>query len=77
MERVKLSLPEEPKPLRIESLENFEEKKTNYFTDKYSWLPKSERKLLSKVYSTIDKVLSKDLAKNLIDKIDEEITARK
>ena len=77
MERVKLTLPEEIKPLRIESPENLEEKKTNYFTDKYSWLPKSERKLLSKVYSTIDKVLSKDLAKNLIDKIDEEITARK
>lgn len=77
MDRVKKTLPDEIKQTKPESLEKKEESKTNYFTDKYSWLPKSERKLLSKVFSVIDKVISKDLAKNLIDKIDEEITARK
>jgi len=77
MDRVKKSIPDEKKQLKPESLEKKEETRTNYFTDKYSWLPKSERKLLSKVFSIIDKVLSKELAKNLIDKLDEEITAKK
>lgn len=50
-----------------------EEQKTTFVTDKYSWLPKSERKLLSKVFNVIENVLSKDMAKNLIDKIDEDL----
>lgn len=50
-----------------------DEQKTTFVTDKYSWLPKSERKLLSKVFTVIENVLSKDMAKNLIDKIDEDL----
>jgi molecular chaperone HtpG len=50
-----------------------EEQKTTFITDKYSWMPKSERKLLSKIFAVIENVLSKDMAKNLIDKIDEDL----
>lgn len=50
-----------------------DERKTTFITDKYSWLPKSERKLLSQVFTVIENVLSKDMAKNLIDKIDEDL----
>ncbi|GAB6119983.1 ATP-binding protein [Dysgonomonas termitidis] len=47
--------------------------KGNFVTDKYTWLPKSERKMLSRIFTVIDNVLSKELAKNLIDKIDEDL----
>lgn len=47
--------------------------KGSFVTDKYSWLPKSERKTLSKVFTVIENVLPRELAKNLIDKIDEEL----
>ncbi|KAA6324228.1 Chaperone protein HtpG [termite gut metagenome] len=50
-----------------------QKEKGSFVTDRYTWLPKSERKTLSKIFSVIENVLSKDLAKNLIDKIDEEL----
>lgn len=59
------------KPSEIDINPN--EERTNFVTDKYSWLPKSERKLLSKVFTVIENVLSKEMAKNLIDKIDEDL----
>lgn len=43
-----------------------------YRTDKLSKLAKNERKLLSKVFSVIDQVLTPDLAENLKQKIEEE-----
>ena len=48
-------------------------KPTKFKSDDYSWLPKSERKLISKFFTIIENVLSKDMAKNLIAKIDEEL----
>lgn len=59
----------EPSEIEIGPADN----KTTFLTDKYSWLPKSERKLLSKVFTVIENVLSKEMAKNLMDKIDEEL----
>jgi molecular chaperone HtpG len=46
--------------------------KTFYRTDKLSKLTKNERKLLSKVFSVIDLVLTPDLAENLKQKIEGE-----
>lgn len=47
--------------------------KAGYRTDKYSWLDKSQRKLLSKVFEVIENVLSEEMANNLIAKIDESL----
>ena len=47
-------------------------KKPVFRTDKLSRLPKNERKLLSKVFSVIDVVLTPELAENLKNKIEEE-----
>ncbi|MDL2319824.1 hypothetical protein LJC45_01685 [Alistipes sp. OttesenSCG-928-B03] len=44
-----------------------------YRTDKYSWLDKSQRKLLSKVFEVIENVLAEEMANNLIAKIDESL----
>ena len=42
--------------------------------DKYSNLKKQERKLVSRIYEVINNVLPKDLASNLIEKIDETLS---
>lgn len=57
----------------IQDIEIEEDKKPKFFTDKYTWLDKSQRKLLSRVFGTIENVLPKELAQNLIAKIDEEL----
>ncbi len=44
-----------------------------YRTDKYTWLPKDQRKLLSKVFGVIENVLAEEMASNLIAKIDESL----
>ncbi len=49
------------------------EGKINFRTDKYTWLPKDQRKLLSKVFGVIENVLTEDMASNLIAKIDESL----
>lgn len=49
------------------------DKDISYRTDKYSWLDKSQRKLLSKVFEVIENVLTEDMANNLIAKIDESL----
>lgn len=57
----------------IQDIEIIEDKRPKFFTDKYTWLDKSQRKLLSKVFGTIENVLPRELAQNLITKIDEEL----
>lgn len=44
-----------------------------YRTDKYSWLDRNQRKLLSKVFEVIENVLAEEMASNLITKIDESL----
>jgi len=73
----KLNQKNDNQSTKVTKTETKDSSKTNYYTDKYTWLPKSERKLLSRVFEVIRKVLPKDLANNLTDKIDEEIRSKK
>ncbi|MCB6540551.1 ATP-binding protein [Desulfovibrio desulfuricans] len=50
------------------------EEKIKLKVDKYSHLKKQERKLVSTIYEVINNVLPKDLAANLIEKIDETLS---
>jgi molecular chaperone HtpG len=50
-----------------------EDGKINFRTDKYTWLDRNQRKLLSKVFGVIENVLAEDMASNLIAKIDESL----
>lgn len=55
-----------------EEFVNLTDTKPVYRADKLSRLNKAERKLIGEVYAVISKVLSKDLAENLIQKIEEK-----
>lgn len=46
--------------------------KTNYRTDKLSKLTKQERKLVSRIFGVIRRILTPDLAENLIVKVEDE-----
>lgn len=48
--------------------------KVKLIVDKYSNLKKQERKLVSRIYEVINNVLPKELASNLIEKIDETLS---
>jgi len=48
------------------------EDRTNYRTDRLSKLTKQERKLVSRIFGIIRRILTPDLAENLIVKIEEE-----
>jgi molecular chaperone HtpG len=50
-----------------------EDGKINFRTDKYTWLDRNQRKLLSKVFGVIENVLAEEMASNLIAKIDESL----
>jgi molecular chaperone HtpG len=56
--------------------ESLNDGKTKFITDgeKYSSIPKKDRKLISKIYSIIGNALPKDLANTLIKKIEEDLT---
>ena len=57
----------------IESTEEHEESgKPKYRTDKLSKLNKTDRKFLGEIFTIINNVLTKDLAENLIQKIEEK-----
>jgi len=56
----------------IENIENAENNKLFYRTNKLSKLSKKEQKFLSKIFSIIQTVLTPDLAEDLIKKIEEE-----
>jgi len=58
------------KPIFVKG-ENIAEK-TKFRTDKLSKLNKSDRKFLGEIFTIINNVLPKDLAENLIQKIEEE-----
>jgi len=49
-----------------------EPKKSTFRTDKLSKLPKERRKFLGEIFEIINNVLTKDLAENLIQKIEEK-----
>ena len=57
-----------PEAIKIDD----EDQKPTYRTDNLSKLSKKERKFLSKIFATIRKNLSPDLAEKLIEKIEEE-----
>jgi len=52
------------------------EGKITFRTDKYTWLDRNQRKLLSKVFGVIENVLAEEMASNLIAKIDESLTKK-
>jgi Histidine kinase-, DNA gyrase B-, and HSP90-like ATPase len=56
----------------IPIIEDETKDKTNYRTDKLSKLTKQERKLVSRVFGVIRRILTPDLAENLIVKIEDE-----
>jgi len=58
-------------PIPITENENIVEK-TKFRTDKLSKLNKNDRKFLGEIFSVINNVLTKDLAENLIQKIEEK-----
>ena len=59
---------EETKPIETEEVEI----KSRFRTDKLSRLDKKERKFLGEIFTVINNVLAKDLAENLIQKIEEK-----
>ncbi|MCA9731929.1 MAG: ATP-binding protein [Deferribacteres bacterium] len=59
---------------RTNPQEIYENDKLKYLTDNLSKLTKKDRKLISRVYSVIDKVLPKEIAENLKLKINEELS---
>ena len=58
------------KPIPVKEEKNTE--KTIYRTDKLSKLNKNDRKFLGEIFTIINNVLTKDLAENLISKIEEK-----
>ncbi|MCB1193817.1 MAG: ATP-binding protein [Leptospiraceae bacterium] len=61
----------------VESLPEPGKKKPKYRAfEKFPFLERRERKLITLIYETIDKVLQKNMAENLKDKIDEEIESK-
>lgn len=57
---------------QIKLPENGVEEKTKFLTDELSALNRKEKKFLSKVFGVIDRVLPKELAENLKEKIKED-----
>ena len=61
-----------PKPIEEESVKDSVTPRPVFRSDKLSKLNKAERKLVGEVFDVITKVLSKDLAENLIQKLEEK-----
>jgi molecular chaperone HtpG len=56
----------------LETLEEEVKEKSTFRTDKLSKLNKNDRKFLGEIFTIINNVLTKDLAENLISKIEEK-----
>ena len=75
LRRVYNQLEEEyKKDFRAPKTERKENEEGKFLSQKLSKLNKQERKLIGKVYSIISKVLPKDEAETLINKIQEELS---